>query len=678
MSEAVTLAEPDDGAHARYCQHIKDYENWSRRWHERSKRIVRRYRDDRAEESADRRMNVFWSNVEVLKPATFAKKPKPVVERRFRDADPVGRVASEILERAVTFASDAEAFTEVVKACRDDYLIVGRGQAWVRYVPHFSAMPGAMPQTEEARDDGEQVTDDAEEHPGTEAEEAPDMMGLAQPEPVETLTFEEVAFDYVAWRDFGFTPARRWDEVRAVWRCVQMTRDELVERFGEEIGKAVPLDAKPDIGDSPDERARLREEMHSRANVYEIWDKIEREVIWLSVPYDGGVLDRRPDPLKLSEFFPCPRPMFATLTTDSLIPIPDFAYYQDQADELDDLTMRLATLTRACQVRGLYDSSQDASIGRLLSEGSDAQMIPVDQWAMFAERGGIKGVVDFMPLDMIIGAIAQLQARSDAVKAQVYEITGIADIVRGYSAPSETATAQQIKGQFAALRLQDRQAEVARFARDLIALCAEIIAEHFSPETIALMTGAAEQDQEFQQAFMPAVELLRNDSLRNFRVEIETDSTVAIDENTEKRQATELLGSMGAFLKDVGPIAQMAPDLLPLLGQMLLYGVRRYRGGRGLEGAVEQAFDKLAERADQAQQQQAMMAQQGPPPDPRAQKVAADVEVNQARLQADLTEQAARLQADLTEQAARVQGKAALEQFGAQADQQAMAYGGAA
>ncbi len=613
MIDPVALAEPD-ADRARWLEHIKDYDDWSRRWVERARKIVKRYRDDRPEMFVDRRLNVFWSNVEVLKPATLARKPKPVVERRFRDQDKVGRVAAEVLERALSFTGDNEAYMATLKAARDDFLIVGRGAAWVRYVPHFAAP--------------EEVTDEA-------------SMGT----PAEQLAFEEVAFDYVAWQDFGFTPARRWDEVRAVWRRVQMTRRELIERFGEEIGREVTLDAKPDVGLAAQDTARMREDMHSRANVYEIWDSVDRQVLWLCKGYDG-LLDKRPDPLRLSQFFPCPMPAFATLTTDSLIPIPDLVYYQDQADELDDLTQRLTALTRAAKVVGLYDASQGASVGRLLTEGVDNSMIPVDTWADFSQKGGIKGVIDFLPLEQVVAAIAQLQARSEAVKAQIYEITGIADIVRGYSAPSETATAQQIKGQFAALRLQDRQNEMARFARDLLALAGEIIAEHFSPMTIALMVGAQEQPPEFQQDFPQAIELLRNDALRNFRVEIETDSTVSVDENTEKQQATELLAAMGTFLKDVAPVAQMAPPLLPLLGQMLLYGVRHYRGGRNLEGAVEQAFKALEETAAQAAEQQAQMAQQGPPPDPAMLKAEAEIAMGKQRLDADLTEKAARLQMD--------------------------------
>lgn len=665
-----TLSTGDEAA--RWCQTVKDYDVWAQRWTDRAKKIVRRYRDERrsidSNVRTDRRFNIFWSNVEVLKPATYARKPKPVVERRFRDADPVGRVASEILERATSFTADADAFNEVMRAGRDDYLIVGRGAAWARYVPHFSGAEGG---TAETQADGVSITDDAAEHEVSEAEGASES---AAPEPTEQLTFEEVVFDYVAWADFGFTPARRWDEVSAVWRKVQMTRAELMERFGD-AAKDLKLDARPDVGPTEDEAARMRVAMHSRANVYEIWDKPGRRVVWLSLMDGGRILDERPDPLGLDAFFPCPRPMFGTLTTDSLIPVPDFAYYQDQADELDDITQRLSLLTQACKVRGLYDSSQDASIGRLLQEGGDNAMIPVDTWTAFSERGGVKGAIDFMPLEMIVAAIAQLQARAEAVKAEIYEITGIADIVRGYSAPSETATAQQIKGQFAALRLQDRQQEVARFARDLISIAAEIIAEHFSEQTIALMVGAAEQSEDFQQAFPAAVQLLRNDAMRNFRVEIETDSTVAIDEVTEKQQATELLGAMGAFLKDVGPIGQMAPALLPLFGQMLLYGVRRFRGGRNLEGAVEQAFDRLEDQAAQAQQAAQMQAQQGPPPDPAMMKAQAQIAANKQKMDADLTEQAARLQADVTEQQARLEGDMALKAFAAQAEQQRAAFG---
>jgi hypothetical protein len=337
-------------------------------------------------------------------------------------------------------------------------------------------------------------------------------------------------------------------------------------------------------------------------------------VCWIAKGYEAP-LDERDDPLRLREFFPCPKPLFATTTTDSLIPKPDFLLYKDQANDLDDVTYRLSKLTEACRVSGVYDASQDSSLGRLFQEGGDNKLIPVNTWAAFADKGGLRGVMDFVPLDGVIATIRELTAREQALKAQIYEVTGISDIVRGYSAPSETATAQQIKGQFAALRLQEQQAEVARFARDLIAMTAEIIAEHFQPQTIALMSGLQEQAPEFQQAFPMAVMLLRQDAMRSFRIEIETDSTIAVDEQGDKQAATEFLTAMGNYMATSLPMAQQAPELLPVVGQGAVFLARRFRAGRQLEGAIDQAFQALQQRAQQMLQQQ---------PDPATLKAQAD------------------------------------------------------
>lgn len=631
MSEALAPDDLTDGArlYRELVQTIGDYEKWAKDWLDRSKKIIARYRDDRNEQISDerraRKFNVFWSNVQTLMPAVYAQKPRPQVERRFKDRDPVARVASETLERCVAFTTDGEAFDTVVRQCRDDYLLIGRGMAWVRYVPHFQPMaPEGMETPEqEVAEDGTQISGTVE----NEAAEA------------QRLIFEEVCFDYVAWRDFGHTPARIWEEVRQVWRKVQMTREDLVERFGEEVGNAVNLDARPEVGDEKDTTSKLRDQLYSRANVYEIWDKSRGKVFWLCKGYKDALLGEADDPLGLRDFFPCPRPLYATLTTDTLIPVPDYALYQDQAKELDELSERLFLLIKACKANGVYAGTEDSSIGRLMSEGTDNTLIPVDQWAAFADKGGIKGLIDFLPLDTIIKAIAELTGRFQAVKQEVYEITGIADIVRGYSQASETATAQQIKGRFATLRLQDRQKAVAQFARDLMALAGEIIAEHFNPQTIALMSGIQEQPQDDQQLFPQAVALLRQDAMRRFRIDIETDSTIAADEQADKQAAVELMQAIGTGLRDGLPLAAQAPEILPLLEQGMLFTIRRFKGGRTFEAAVEQSFERLLQRAQQAQQQP-------PQPDPDVEKAKAELALKQqeAQLAAQLEQQKAEAQ----------------------------------
>ena len=166
--------------------------------------------------------------------------------------------------------------------------------------------------------------------------------------------------------------------------------------------------------------------------------------------------------------------------------------------ELDILSDRIDGLVKALRVRGVYDASQPA-LQRLMTEGDNNALIPVDKWTGFSEKGGLRGSVDLLPLDTIAQALIQCyQARSD-IKGQIYEITGIADIIRGQSAASETATAQQIKGQYAGLRLRSMQEDVALFASELIRLKAQIICTKFQPETILAYAAAQQMSPSDQQ-----------------------------------------------------------------------------------------------------------------------------------------------------------------------------------
>src|SRR6267378_143921 len=98
------------------------------------------------------------------------------------------------------------------------------------------------------------------------------------------------------------------------------------------------------------------------------FDKTARKAIWIALGYKDGPLDQKPDPLSLKDFFPCPRPIFSSMDTTSLIPLPDFDMWRDQANEVDVLTSRLNRLIQACQVRGVYDS-RFKEIARLFEDG---------------------------------------------------------------------------------------------------------------------------------------------------------------------------------------------------------------------------------------------------------------------------------------------------------------------
>lgn len=591
-------------------------------WIDRGKKIVKRYRDDRGEtreDSAQKKFNILWSNVQTILPSVYARKPQAQVERRYKDADPVGRTASEILERALQYEIDQYSdYDSALKNCVLDRFLPGRGVAWIRYEQSEQAEDGEQ---------GEQVTDDVE---GNE-------------------THECSPCDYVFWEDFRHSPARTWEEVTWVARRVYMSREEGVERFGDAFAD-VPLKHEPvGIDDTITQAANY--DAMKKGVVWEIWNKPTREVIWWAEGKNEA-LDTRPDLYELENFFPCPKPLYATLTTDTLIPIPDYVEYQDQAMELDELTTRIGMLTKAVKVVGVYDASQTA-LQRMLQEGVDNTLIPVDQWAALAEKNGIKGSVDFLPLEMVIKALNELYTARETCKQVIYEITGMSDILRG-ATKVETATAQQLKSQFASLRLKDSQKDVARFASDLLQMKAQIMCRFYRPETLVEMSGIAlTADAQLAQQ---AIELLKNESLRNYRIEVAADSMVELDEQAEKQARTEFLGAAAGFLKQAVEAAQMAPELGPLMGEMLMFGVRAYKAGRPIEAAFERAMAQL---------------QQPKPPQPNPEAIKAQAAQAQAQAKAEASVQIAQIQAQAKAQVAAAQ-QAAQQQTDAMRQQMEM------
>jgi hypothetical protein len=615
----------------KYLNIIAQYDNEFKKWEARTQKIVKRYRDDNRNQNTNEtaKFNILWSNVQTLIPAVYARLPKAAVSRRFGDNDPVGRVASQLIERSLDF--EIEHYTDFRSAMRhavEDRFLGGRGVAWVRYEPHVVAQD--MPE------DGYQITEDVDKETGADNEENVSTLdGSAgmDAEPQEEIEYECAPTDYVHWKDFGHSIARTWEEVTQVWRWVYMTREALIERFGEEVGNKIPLDAGPETNKQYGQNNRD----FTRAKICELWDLETEKVYWLSKNV-GQIIDERDDPLQLEQFFPCAKPLYATMTSDTLIPVADFVLYQDQAQELDILTDRIDGLVKALRIRGVYDASQPA-LQRLLTEGDNNTLIPVDKWMGFSEKGGLKGSIDILPIDQIANALIQCYRARDEIKGQIYEITGISDIVRGQTAASETATAQQIKGQYAGLRLRSMQEDVALFASSLIRLKAQIICSKFQPQTI-IQYAAAEQMSDADKQLVPeALMLIKDKVLRNFRIEVAADSLVQIDENQNKRDRVEFLQAMGGFLSQALPMGQQAPELVPMLIDMVKFGMSAYKQATPIEGTIDQALEQM-------KQKQAMAAQQPPQPDPEMLKMQADQQREQARTEADMQIEQVKMQSE--------------------------------
>ncbi len=456
MTDATdTQITPSDGRSTpavarKWLDTIARYDRMYQTWSERVRKIHKIYTDERASSDSDaytlnnRKLNIYWANIQTLQPAIYQKLPQPSVSRRWKDDDRVARVASEMIERSVTYMFDCQDMDGVMRQVRDDYLHAGRGQAWVRYEPEIEN---------------------------------------------DQLMAEYAPIDYIAWSDFGHTIARTWKEVTAVWRRAYMTRADGIKRFGEKF-KDVGLDHKPDEDVSRDQDPSIMRE--DKATVYEIWDKASGKVYFVAKSYDKGPLEVVDPFLKFEGFFPCPRPAYGTLKAQTLIPVPDYVLYQDQLAEIDELTQRMGKLLDSLKLVGFYPSSSDeasVAIEKAAKAGTENILIPIPTFGEFKEGGGVAGKIEWWPVEQVVKVLqASFEARKQLIE-DIYQVTGISDIVRGESDANETATAQQIKTQWGSIRIRDRQHELARFARDVARLVAEVICDKFQPETLLAMTN---------------------------------------------------------------------------------------------------------------------------------------------------------------------------------------------
>ena len=450
-------------------QHDKAFGDWKLR----VRKLWKIYNEERRNKSDSantrRKMSLFWSNISTLQPAIYAKTPEPSVSRRFKDDDPVTRAAAELIERSLITSFDIGGFDETMRRVRDDYLVCGRGCAWVRYEAETQEIEG--PDGGPVNEHGEPLGEDES--------------------PAEEIAGEKLCYDYVNWDDFGHNVARTWDEVTCVWRRAYMTRKEGRKRFGE-VFDGVQLDQR--TNDSPgesDNSEDTRQAARNKATVYEIWDKTSNKVYFIArgAKEPLEVVDPY---LQLQGFFPCPKPAYGTIPTNSLIPTPDYVFYQDQVEEIDDLTSRIGALLDQLKIVGLYPAgsgdTQDA-IQRIAQPGVENVMVPVPNWAQFKEGGGSKGSIEWWPVEQVITVLKACFESRKMLIDDVYQITGISDIMRGEGDKSETATAQNLKSQWGSIRIRDRQHTLAFFARDCARIAAEIMAEKFQPETLLEMSN---------------------------------------------------------------------------------------------------------------------------------------------------------------------------------------------
>lgn len=540
--------------------------------------------------------NLFYSTTNTLHARLYSKPPVPDVRRRYDAAqkgDPMaeaGRQAATMVERALGYTIDLSLFDAHAHRIVDDFLIAGAGVPWVEYEAKTSADPAT---------------------------------GLP------SIDLQRLHLKHTPWSRFHWEPGKDWEDTDWVARDFHLTAAEIKAQFGVEPDSGGTKRDK-DAGD------KSREKYAATYRVTEVWYKPKRTVYIIGWDFDAP-LEVRQDALALEGFFPCPRPMFANLRGDRLEPTPDYVFFQSSYDYINRLVNRIHAITAQIKASGFYDAGLP-ELGNV-AKVEDGTFVSVANLAERLQMAGGAAVFDRvvaeLPIAQKAAVLQQLQQALAVEKQRLDEATGIADVVMGQSSPSETATAQQIKSNWAGLRLTRKMGEVSRALRDTFRIMAEIMAEHFTPESWYLHTGLQPE---------PAVlALLKTDVGRNLAIDVETDSTVALDDEAEKQQRIEFLNYVTPFLQQMIPLVQGGQMPADLGASLLKFAVGSFKHGRELEEvidglpdgmaqlqALQQQLQQMQQQAMQAQQQAQMAGQQ-------AQQLGAQLQQSeQARQQAEM------------------------------------------
>lgn len=648
-----------------------EVKSWSEKLQQSDKRLKEFRKEGRrvtaiyeAEKKETIQFNILYSNTETVQPALYNNVPRPVVQRRFKDEDPLGKIAADVTKRTLEYLIDSNDqdysnFDNMMAQAVLEGLVPGWGLTRFRYHPKFGA---ELPKEE-----------------GTE-------------KPLYEVDAETVCGEEVPWDRIQMGYAKKWKDVPWLGFEHFFTKEEVAEHFGKELAEKVPYTACAGEEDDENEDRKTGDKRGEQlAHVTEIWDKGSKKVMFLCAGY-GEMLKSEDDPLELSGFFPCPEPVAFMSKISNMIPRALYAMYEEQAKELNTCTIRINKIMKAAKVRGFYDATL-TGLKELMAQ-EDNTLLPAENVSAMLQGQTLDKAIWFFPIEKLVGMLQQLYVQREQVKSVIYEITGISDILRGSSAASETATAQNIKNQWGTLRLKKMQKRVMKYVRDSLRIMAEIAVTKLSAETLAAMTGlsyptgqekataqqALAQLQQMAQVAQsqggqppppPPPELLkaaqspswddimgllRDDLQRNYRIDIETNSTVDAEATEDKQDVAEFMNAMAQFMNGMMPVIEQGIMSFDVAKGILLSIVKRFRFGTEVEDQISQM--------------------KGPPPktegeDPKLAaekaKIAAETEVGKQQLQMQMNKATAEQEMGKAQMKMAMEKAAAEQEFAKEA-----------
>jgi hypothetical protein len=514
---------------------------------------------------------LYWSVVGVEHVGVYSNQPVADVRPSNQSKNPLFISVARMVQRGLTKCIDHPSFDESMHRSVDDFLAMSLGVVRIKLDSIINTTRNIVPIF------------------GTDAMGQPVQVG-SRPEDIEEIGEQTLRWEYVPWRRFGWEPCNNWKHCSWIYFRHRMTQLQIKKRFGKTVK------ASKDQND----RVTTNEWKAKTFDIYEVWDKDKKRVLFIAKGEEEPI-EVMEDPLGLIEFWPIPQPMMTNLPSEELIPQPDYDYIRFYDSELNRLHERRASLTEQIKAAGAFDIGMPELSDML--ELEDGEMKGVQNLMQrINAAGGVDGIMYFLPIAEKVEALRVVTEQIQIVKSQVDEMLGISDIVRGVTAASETATAQEIKGRWVGVRLTRKRETVIYTVKSMLRIMAQLLVSHITPQNLQRMTQMDISEEMMQ--------VLKNDMMMEFSIDIETDSTVAKDEFKERETFQEMLNGVAQFAQSVLPMVQQNALPADVSSAVLSAALKPYaKYDRNLEEALsslpqtQQQLQELNQQLQQTQQQ---------------------------------------------------------------------------
>lgn len=612
-------------------------ENDHNTFFEEAKESIKVYAKKRRDHQVTRKMQIWWSVVNTLLPAYYSKTPKVESSLRAKSGNSLYNLGALTSERALQYVIDEEIpFDSIALDAIRQYVLTGRAVLWARYEADLEQSRSEYEVTER---DGSLLLPSGEPYEGEVEEKEGRLYGYNE---YEEKTGERAILECVHYKDFAQSVARNLTEVDWKARRAYLSEDDVREKFGSDTAAKMSFDTLPqDVA----KKARSDSDAHMRgkAEFWEIYCEESGKVYWLSKASKGNVFEAEEPPVSFNDFYPCVE-IYTNQEPDTIVPISDYTECKDLILEVERLTSRIHATTEAIRSNFLYDKNLGNALEEVLR--GDLKGIPLDNWN-YDKKGAPQAGVAPWDISMYVNSLQVLVQAREGALAKLYEQTAVSDLIRGATAPVETATAQQLKSNYNSLRYRTRLGEVERFFSDALQKLGEIVCEQYSEEklydiangeeiaakipdpmqTVMGPDGQPTQQpvpQPPEQKFSQIVQVLREDPGRRYRIRITSDSLVAMDERADRQERVDFMTSLAPFLQQMAEVTKTSPAVAPLIPEVLTFVMRSYKAGKELEETLQGVFQNMVAQAQQPQQQQ---------PDPKMLEVQMKREIAQMEMQ---------------------------------------------